>query len=376
MDSNVAHEWQLRCRERVGSLGIIDRYVLREVGLTWLAVTLVLWLILVSGRLSKYLAMAAAGELPGTVVFSLLGLKSIGFLVFIMPLALFLGVMLGLGRLYKDSEMAAMAACGIGTAQLYRPLMGLALVAALLLGWAALYLTPATAALGYSLRAQAEQTADLSTVGAGRFKEIRNGNLIFYAESISSDRASMENVFVHNREGEQERILTAARAYQTWDADTGDRFLVLVDGFRYEGTPGNADYRILEFRQHGVLLVAGEASERLKVDGIPTARLWGSTKANEQAELQWRLAVPLSTLALVLMAVPLCRTTPRQGRYGRLAVGVLAFIIYYNLMGTARVWLEQGVLPPAIGIWWVHALPVLLTVVLFQWPAQRRRQVS
>jgi lipopolysaccharide export system permease protein len=351
---------------------IIDRYLVREVVLTWLAVTLVLWLILVSARLSRYLAQAAAGELPGAAVFRLLGLKSVEFLIFIMPLALFLGVMLGLGRLYKDSEMAALAACGVGTARLYRPLMALALVAALFLGWAALYLVPHTAALGYEVRTQAQQTADISGVGAGRFKEIRGGALVFYAESISRDRASMEKVFVHARDEGVERVIVADRAYQTWDADTGDRFLVLVDGTRYEGLPGKADYQVLEFRQHGVLLEPGPASGFRKEDATPSQALWGSRDRREQAELQWRLSVPVAALVLVFMAVPLCRTTPRQGRYGRLAVGVLAFIIYYNLMGTARVWLEQGALPPIIGIWWVHLLPVLLGILLLQWARLRR----
>ena len=354
---------------------IIDRYLVREVVLTWLAVSLVLWLILVSARLSRYLAQAAAGELPGAAVFRLLGLKSVEFLVFIMPLALFLGVMLGLGRLYKDSEMAALAACGVGTARLYRPLMALALVAALALGWAALYLVPHTAALGYEVRVQAQQTADISGIGAGRFKEIRGGAVVFYVESISRDRSTMQKVFVHARGEEVDRVIVADSAYQTWDPETGDRFLVLVDGKRYEGRPGQADFRVLEFRQHGVLLEPGAASGFRKEDATPSHELWASSDRRQQAELQWRLSVPLAALALVFMAVPLCRTTPRQGRYGRLAVGVLAFIVYYNLMGTARVWLEQGVLPPAIGIWWVHVLPVLLGVLLLQWPRLRRRWV-
>jgi lipopolysaccharide export system permease protein len=345
---------------------------MREVAQTWLAVSLVLWLILVSGRLSKYLAEAASGKLPGEAVFSLLGLKSVAFLVFIMPLALFLGVMLGLGRLYKDSEMAALGACGVGTRQLYRPLLLLALLAAAALGWAALYLVPHTAALGYDIRDQAEQAADISSVGAGRFKEMRNGALVFYAEKISKDKRSMENVFVHARDQQQDRVITAASAYQQWNPETGDRFLVLVDGYRYEGQPGRADYRVLQFRQHGVLLESGEVTGHRKEDATPTAALWGSADRRDQAELQWRLSVPVAVLVLVFMAVPLCRTTPRQGRYGRLTVGVLAFIIYYNLMGTARVWLEQGVLTPALGIWWVHALPLLLGLLLLQWANIRR----
>lgn len=351
---------------------IIDRYLLREVIQTWLAVTLVLWLILVSGRLSRYLAEAAAGKLPADVVFSLLGLKSVSFLVFIMPLALFLGVMLGLGRLYKDSEMAALAACGIGTARIYRPLLGMAVCAAAALLWTALYLLPDVAARGYEVHNRAQQSADISTVGAGRFKEIRNGALVFYAERISEDKQSMENVFAHGQVKGEDRVLTAASAYQTWDQDSGDRFLVLVDGYRYEGIPGRADYRVLKFRQHGVLLEPGTGAGRFKEDAIPTEELLGSSDLRHQAELQWRLSVPITAIVLVVLAVPLCRTTPRQGRYGRMAVAVLAFIIYYNLMGTARVWVEQGVLPVTIGIWWVHALPLLFALLLLQWKRIRR----
>lgn len=344
---------------------VIDRYLLREVIQSWLAVTLVLWLILVSGRLSKYLAQAASGELPGELVLGLLGLKSVAFLVFIMPLAMFLAVLLGLGRLYRDSEMYALGACGVGALQIYRPLMILAAVLSLVLGWAALVLVPETAAKGYALRAVAQETADFSTLGPGRFKEVRDGELVFYAEQVSRDRRFMERVFVHAEEGGEERVLSAARAYQRVDPATGDRFLVLVDGYRYEGSPGSADYRALHYRQHGVLLEAGPGSPRRKEDAIPTRELLGAEEPALIAELQWRLSVPVSILALVLFAVPLCQSTPRQGRYLRLTLGVLVFVVYYNLLSTARILVEQEVLTPLPGVWWVHLLPPAGALLLF-----------
>ena len=93
--------------------------------------------------------------------------------------------------------------------------------------------------------------------------------------------------------------------------------------------------------------------------------LLGSDDPEDAAELQWRLAMPLSVIALLLLAVPLCRSSPRQGRYGPLVLSVLLFVLYYNLLGTAKVWVGNGVLPPVIGLWWVPLLPVMLTVLLF-----------
>ena len=347
-------------------LRVIDRYLLKEVALNWLAVTLVLWVIVLSNKLAAYLGEAAAGKLPGAVIFTLLGLKSIEYLVVLLPLTLYIGVLLALGRLYKDSEMAALSACGVGPGQLYRPLLGLAVVVAVGIAALSLLVAPRMAALGYEVRAYAETATDLSAVSAGRFHESGNGSMVFYAERVSADREHIERVFVRAVQDDVTTLLTAQRAYPSRDTETGDRFLVMEDGYRYQGQPGDAAYRILKFARHGIRMESAEVlNPRMKQNATPTARLWGSTEPRDIAELQWRLSLPLAAVCLVLLAVPLSRTTPRQGRFGRLFSAVLIFIVYYNLLGTAQVWVEKGTLGPLPGLWWVHALPIAVTLLLF-----------
>lgn len=351
---------------KVLMLRVIDRYLLKEVVHNWLAVTLVLWVIVVSNRLARYLGEAAAGELPGGVIFTLLGLKSVGYLVVLLPLTLYLGVLLALGRLYKDSEMTALAACGIGTAQLYRPLLALAAVVAVGIAALALFVTPRTAEFGYQVHARAASQTDLSVITAGRFQEAGSGRMIFYAERVSPDRERLEGLFVRSVQDGVPTLVTARSAYPARDTNSGDRFLVMVDGYRYQGMPGDTVFRILQFARHGVRLETVEVlNPAVKRDAISTRELWGSDDLKDVAELQWRLSLPLATLSLVLLAVPLSRTTPRQGRFGKLFVAVLVFIVYYNLMGTAQVWVEKGVIPARLGMWWVHIVPLAITLALF-----------
>lgn len=347
-------------------LRVIDRYLLKEVALNWLAVTLVLWVIVLSNRLAGFLGEAAAGKLPGAVIFTLLGLKSVDYLVVLLPLTLYLGVLLALGRLYKDSEMAALGACGVGPARIYRPLLGLAVLVAVGIAALSLFVAPRTAALGYEVRARAETATDLSIVSAGRFQESSSGNMVFYAERVAPDRENLERLFVRAEQDGVPTLLTARRAHPSRDPNSGDRFLVMEDGYRYQGQPGDAAYRILKFARHGVRLESVEVlNPRMKHNAAPTAQLWGSTQPQDIAELQWRLSLPLAAVSLVILAVPLSRTTPRQGRFGRLFGAVLIFIVYYNLLGTAQVWVEKGALGPLPGLWWVHALPIAAALVLF-----------
>ena len=345
-------------------LRVFDRYLLKEVIHGWLAVTVVLWLILVSNRLVRYLADAASGEIPGSVVFSLLGLKMIWYLVHVVPFALALGVMLGLGRLYRDNEMTVMSACGVGPWRIYKPLLAFGFIVALLLGWMSLYVSPAVEGMSHNLKQEAERQAEVTVMGVGRFNEIQGGKLTFYAERLSPDKTRMENLFVvvrgDSERGKPPQILTAKSSYRTQDETTGDDFLVLVDGYRYEGIPGRADYKIMEFDEYGVRVELPAVRVREKTKARSTTSLLGSSKLKDIAELQWRLAMPVSVMVLLFLAVPLCKSSPREGRYGRLVIAILLFVIYYNLLGTAKVWVEQGAIPALPGLWWVPLLPVML----------------
>jgi len=351
---------------------IFDRYLLKEVIYGWLAVTIVLWLVLISNRLVLFLSDAASGDIAASVIFKLLGLKMVWYMVHIVPFALALGVVLGLGRLYRDNEMTVMSACGVGTWRIYKPLLGFGLVVATALTWLALFVSPEVQGVSNRLTLMAEEQADLTLLGAGRFNEIQNGQLTFYAERLSADKQSMENLFIVVRRKDETgskppQLLTAKSAYRKRDAGSGDNFLVLVDGYRYEGRPGEANYRIAKFEEYGVRIeLPGSKHIVDKRESTPTADLMKSSNLKDIAELQWRIMMPVSVIVLLVLAVPLSKSSPRQGRYGKLVVAVLLFVIYYNLMGVAEVWVKDGVVVPAIGMWWVALLPLLLTVMLLR----------
>ncbi len=349
-------------------LRILDRYLLREALLGWLAITAILWLILISNRMVRYLAQAAAGELPGDVIFILLGVKTLWLLVYIMPFSLALGIVLGLGRMYRDNEMAALGASGVGPVQLYRPLLALGFVTSMALGWMALYASPAITAYGDRVTREAEQQADISLFGAGRFNKVLGGRMTFYAERLSKDGRKMKNLFVFlqgkDKRKDPPQIVSAASAYRMHDDRTGDEYIVFVDGTLHEGKPGEAAYKILKFRQQGVRVeLPGQKRESYKSEIVPTRELLQSGHLEDIVELQWRVSVPISVIVLVLLSVPLSRVAPRSGRYGGVVLSVLVFLVYYNLLGTSRVWVMQKLIPPAVGLWWVHA--AFLALVFF-----------
>lgn len=340
-------------------LSVLDRYLLKEIIANWLAVMLVLWAIVVTNRLVRYLGEAAAGELAGGMILTLVGLKSVAYLATLVPLSLYLGVVLALGRLYRDSEMAALAACGVGYRQLYRPLLGLAGLIAGIALVLTLQVVPRTAALGYQIEAEAQYRATIEAVSAGRFQEARGGRIVIYAREVAPDASHLRQVFVRNLQTDPPMLVTAKRARPERDPDTGVRYLVLEGGQRYQGFPGDPVFRILEFERHGIRMDDSARPEaRLKLDAAPTRALLAGGSPRDLAELQWRLALPLAVVVLMVLAVPLSRTRPRQGRYTRLFLAILLFILYYNLLGTARMWLEKGQLPGLIGLWWVHLLPL------------------
>ena len=343
---------------------IIERYLFRELFTTLLAVTLVLFLIFVSSWFARLLGQVVAGNVQVEVVFQLLGFMSLETLMVLLPLALYLAVLLTFGRLYKDSEMTAMLACGVSMWRVTRLVLVMALAFTVLVAGVSLYFGPWAKGQRYNLQAQMGATSGIEAVAAGQFRELGDGKLVFYAEEVSDDGAQMNNVFIQGMREGQFNLVVADQAHQRLAAN-GARYLVLEDGSRYEGTPGNSDFRIIHFRQHEVLMKEAEVTLAVsKTAALPTEVLWLSDHPRHIAELQWRIAMPLSALLLAVLAVYLGRTSPRQGRYAKFFLGILVYIIYSNLMGMAQTWIERGRVDPLIGMWWVHLLLLAMIIVL------------
>ncbi len=344
---------------------VIDRYILKEIFYTLLVVLFVLLVIFLSNRFVRVLADASAGDLASEYVLTLLAMKTLASMVIILPLGLFMAVLLGLSRLYKDSEMIALAACGVGVRGIYRSVIALALVVAVAVAAVSFYLAPWAEEQSYRMRDAQESQTLLTGIIPGRFTEPEGADGVMYFERLSADGALMRDVFIQQQRSEGEVVLSAERG-RRWLDETGAQYLVLMDGYRYEGMPGDADFRVIRFEQHAVRIEARDVAPTLrKQRARPTSELIGSDDPADVAELQWRVSMPLAVLFLALLAVPLSRTSPRQGKYAKLFVAVLIYLIYSNLLGVSNSWLARGRLAPEIGMWWVHVALLFSIWLLF-----------
>lgn len=337
---------------------VIQRYLVKEVLQTMIAVLALLLLVFLGRHFARYLAEAAAGELPAELIFKLLTTLTLSYLHLLLPFSFYLAVLLAFGRLYRDNEMTALSASGVGTLGVLTPIVGLGLAVAGLVGGLALAVSPWAAERSVQLREQAEARSDLQNIVAGQFREMGTQGSVFYVEQMSDDKQLMKRVFVQNTNTQEMDIFAAQSAYQHIDEKSGDRFLVLLDGRRYEGIPGSAEFRVHEYAKNSIRVDQKEIQQRSrKRDAQPTGHLIGSDDPLDRAELQWRLSMPLSALLLAILAVLLSRTSPREGRYARLFGAILVFIVYLNLMGVGRMWMERGApISQLLGLWWVHVL--------------------
>jgi lipopolysaccharide export system permease protein len=334
---------------------IIYRYLSREIFFSTFAVALVLVPIIVSGRLINSLARAAPGEMDLVFILELILYRLPSMLMLILPLALFLGVLLSYGKLYLDSEMSVLKASGVSGKQLVLFALGPALGGAIIVASFSLYLSPAAyQALEVSF-AKREALSELDTLTAGRFKKISEGRAVYTSE-FNDNRSKMKQVFIAqlDKKTENLEIIYAKSGYQQTTKE-GKRYLVLENGYRYTGIPGSADYQKLGYSQYGYLL----PERQLVVDTAePNAKmtefLLSSDENVYKAELQWGLSLPLLAFIVVLMAVPLSRTNPRQGRYAQLIPCILLYLVYLTLLMSARDRIEGGA---SISLMWlVHSV--------------------
>ena len=350
-------------------MGIFGRYVLREVVTAWLAVTGVLLVILLANAVVGVMERAAANQYPQSMVLELIGLSSLQYLSIVLPVGLLLGVVLALGRLYADSEVAAALACGVGPRTLYTPVALLALVVAGALTWLSLVLAPEATAQALSLRNAALRAGQLAPIAAGKFRGFGAGTkAVLYARSVTRDGA-LGDVFLERSDGPQVEVALADRATHSVTADGLTHILTLYDGERLEGVPGSPEFRMVRFAEHVVTLQVPMMTDVVRdLEARSTSSLRHSTDRAERAELHWRISMPIMCLVLALLAVPLSKLRPRQGRYARVWLAVLIFFVYYNLATTGRTWIAHNTVPEVVGLWWTHVVVALLALSVILGP--------
>lgn len=346
-------------------LGILDRYLLREAGGAWLAVTLVLMSIMLATRFARFLGEAATGILPRELLFKVVALSSLQYLVILVPVSLLLAIMLAMGRLYKDSEIAAMSGCGVSLQQLYRPFMTLGALLTVLALALSLYIGPWAGRTAEYISKDAARFVQYNPFEAGRFKEVGAGRAVVYTGEMDAQSGELTTVFARVHETDGDTLVIAKHGNQKTNAQTGEREVTLTDGYRYRGDAGKAQFDVMRFGEFTTFIqppnfVFSSSKRRL----YQTQQLWNSNDPEDKAELQWRFAAPLSVMILALLAVPLSHTAPRQGRYGKLILGILTYLIYTQLIAVGQAWIAKGHVPVGLGLWWVHALMLSMALWL------------
>lgn len=349
---------------------LIFRYLSKEVFVTLVSLTAILLLIFMSNQLVIYLNRAASGQIPGMLIMKLMMLELPNLLSLLLPLGFYVALLLAYGRLYAESEMTVLKACGYGPGRLLKHSFMMASVVALfvmvIMLWGSPLISTERATL---LRTTGVQTL-IQTIVPGRFNAIPHGQQIFYVESMNRDHSVAKNVFFAQntqKNGEEQwDLLWAEKAYAQTDPKTFEDYVILSEGKKYQGVPGRADYQVARFVEYKARLPHPTVSIKEDIRTASTASLWPLNNPNpaKAAELQWRLSIPIMVFMLTLVGVPLSRVNSRSGKYAKLLPAIVVFIVYANLMFVARDWVSAGKVPVWLGIWWVHLLVAALGLLL------------
>lgn len=352
---------------------IIGRYVLREVLAAWLLMMAVLLIILTAYEVGVVLERAAASQFPPGVIWRLIYLGLLQYVSLVAPMALLLGIIWALGRLYHDSEMAAALACGVRPAMMYRPVIGLAIVVTVALAAVTLVFAPAATHKALTLRDQAVRAGQFAPLQPGQFRAFGGGSAVVYAQRVAPN-GTLGDVFIERTRGPVVEVAVADEARHTVSPDGKTQTIELYHGERFEGVPGTAEFRIMRFAEHTVPIPMPPARDIVTDrDAATTAALFASPARRDQAKLQWRIALPLMCLVLASIALPLARLRPRQGRYARVWIALVLYVVYLNLLTAGEAWIGHGQIPTYLGLWWVHALVIALAVMITRGPGTVQR---
>ncbi len=340
---------------------MINRYLIREV-LKPSMIVCVLFIVLFAGySWIIFLAQAVDALLSTSMLLKLIVLKvGIGLEV-LMPVSLYFGVILGLGRLYADSEMKALLASGVSPYCVLRAIFLLSASVALLVALFSLYLRPLAYAESYRIKAQAEAGLGISHLEPGHFYERRDGSLVLFAEEVDQGQRQLNRVFVQSEHGDKLRIISANKAGEEYHPESGMPIPVLFDGFEYKLTRKGSITHMSHFDK--LFIFPEEAIQEYRRKAIPTQELASFNTKQYIAEFQWRLTAPFSTILLGLLGIPLSRSSPRGGKYAKIFTATVFFAVYYFLGLMVKNLVEQGAIPVVPGLWWtVIGLGVLVSL--------------
>ena len=345
---------------------IFRRTLVRELTATAIGLFIILTAILFTNLVLRLLSRAAGGAVAPDGIMALLGFNALFYLNVLLAVALFLTVLLTLSRWYRDSEMIVWMTSGQSLTALLKPILWFSAPFLVAIVALSLFLSPWAERRKLEFEQQLESRDELAFITPGLFREFPRAHLVVFIESINTFDGTIRNVFLHSID-DQKDATTLARIARLEEGPDGARYVVLEDGRRYEGLPGGADFRIVEFERLGrVIEPAVARAIPVSRKAIPTELLAVTVGDAERAELFWRLSVPILALVLVLLAVPLSHVNPRLGRSFNLVSAAFLYLLYTNCLNIVQSLIAQGKLDFWVGLAVPHLTALVVVFVLFR----------
>ena len=344
---------------------IFQRALLREFGNLALAVFSALFAITLTTQLVRILGQAAVGSILSEGVAALLAFSALNYLPVLLALTLFITVLMTLSRSYRESEMVIWFSSGLSLLAWIRPVLLFAAPLVALTAVLSLFLSPWAVGKAEEYRNQMKARDEVSRVAPGVFLEAPSADRVFFVEEIAGDQTNVQNVFIAQMKDGRLGITVSRRGFRDV-GENGDRLVVLLDGRRYEGVPGNLDFKIMNFERYAVKIETREAqTEETSTKAMSTLALILAPTNGHLAELLWRIGLPIGAFVLALLAIPLSFVNPRASRSVNLLFALFTYMVYANVLSIAQAWVAQGRIGFNIGWWIVHAAMLAVLALLF-----------
>lgn len=343
---------------------LIERYITREILIPFAVVIIVLVGLFASFSSARFLAGAVTETLGLAAMLKLVMLKTLIALEVLVPIALYVAIIIGLGRLSKDQELNVLRSAGVSGAQIVFAVLIVAIPVGVISGILAAYARPWAYAESYLLNAQAEAELNTNRFQAGRFYGSESSGRVVFMHGKDEANQTMQRVFHYVRKKDSTEITVAKEARQQALTRDTQPNIQLTDGYIYNISHAVKIDDVIQFKKL-TFYTENDQVINYKRKAASTRKLWESEHPREIAELQWRLSRPFATILLALFAVSFIRTAPRQDKGDRTYfIAALVFASYYNLSGLAQTWVEQGVVGQFPGVWWLYLLMSIVLVLI------------
>lgn len=354
-----------RIKSKSARAGHFQRALLGEFAGNGLLVFAVLLGIVVVSQLIRLLSDAVGGTVAVDGVLALLGFSAINYLPVLLSISLFISIILTLSRCYRDSEMVVWFCSGVGLARWIRPVLWYALPVVGVIALLSLVLSPWALQKADEFKNKLESRDDVAAATPGTFRESKQSDRVYFVENMYAGSNRVSNVFVQSEQNGKLGTMVARQGLQE-TLPNGDRFLVLLNGTRYEGVPGQRDYNIVEFERYAIRIDSAPVKLAQPWSRtMSTLELWRNRTTWNLAELEWRLGLPISALILALLAIPLSYVNPRAGRSLNMILAIVLYMLYSNMISVTNAWVGQGKLSPGIGLWGIHAAMLAIMALMF-----------